>query len=182
MSKLNIVPVNARGLNTKEKRIKFYSWLKDSKIDIAFLQETHYIKKNENLYNCFWFGKSIHCFSDSSHSRGVSVLLKDGLDIEILDVHISNDGRKLLFNAKCHSTEITFVNIYAPNNETYRIQFFKRIKSFINYYSNNTPNIILSGDFNCKLDNLTDKSSKILKSIISQLGLVDLWKNKHDNA
>ena len=84
MSKLNIVSVNARGLNTKEKQIKFYSWLKDSKIDIAFLQETHNIKKNENLYNCFWSGKSIHCFSDSSHSRGVSVLLKDGLNIEIL--------------------------------------------------------------------------------------------------
>ena len=45
MSKLNIVSVNAMGLNTKEKRIKFYSWLKDSKIDIAFLQETHYMKK-----------------------------------------------------------------------------------------------------------------------------------------
>ena len=45
------------------------------------------------------------------------------------------------------------------------MQFFKRTKSFINdyMYSNNTPNIIFSGNFNCKLDNLTDKSSKLQK-------------------
>ena len=53
-------------------------------------------------------------------------------------------------------------------------------------YSFSKKNIIILithlTDFNCKLDNLTDKNSKILKSIISQLGLVDLWKNKHDNA
>ena len=45
-----IVSVNARGLNTKEKRIKFYSWLKDSKIDIAFLCDAADIPKSRIDY------------------------------------------------------------------------------------------------------------------------------------
>lgn len=29
---------------------------------------------------------------------------------------------------------LTLVNIYAPNNETHRVQFFKRMRTFINNY------------------------------------------------
>lgn len=76
MTLINFVSVNARGLNTKEKRLKFYNWLHDSKVDIALIQETHFIQKNEFNYNCNWRGKSIHCFSHSNFSIGVSVLFK----------------------------------------------------------------------------------------------------------
>ena len=68
-----IIIIVSNILAIKKIRIKFYNWLKDSKIDIVFLQETHYSKKNETLYDCFWSGKSIHCFSDSSQSRDESV-------------------------------------------------------------------------------------------------------------
>ena len=71
MDKLQFISVNARGLNTNEKRIKLYDWLRDSNIDIAILQETHYVEKNEIIYNARWFGKSIHNYSDSTFSRGV---------------------------------------------------------------------------------------------------------------
>lgn len=76
MCALKIISVNARGLNLKEKREKLYSWISDTNIDICFLQETHYIEKNEFQYNCNWSGKSIHAFSDSNFSRGVSILFK----------------------------------------------------------------------------------------------------------
>lgn len=95
MDQLNFVFANVRGLNTKEKRLKFYNWLSDSKVDIAFIQETHYVERNEFLYNSIWPGKSIHCYSDSSLSRGVSILIRKGLEIEILAIHRSNDGRKI---------------------------------------------------------------------------------------
>ena len=48
MGKLNLLSANVRGLNTDEKRRKIYSWLHESKIDIAFLQETHFIQKTES--------------------------------------------------------------------------------------------------------------------------------------
>ena len=178
MDQFNFVSANVRGLNTKEKRLKFYNWLSDSKVDIAFIQETHYVERNEFLYNSIWPGKSIHCYSDSPLSRGVSILIRKGLEIEILAIHRSNDGRKLLINVKIGDIDLTLVNIYAPNNETYRVQFFKRMRSFINNYSNNATNIAVCGDFNCKLNNSTDRSSKLLKEILAQLHVVDIWKDK----
>lgn len=39
MEKLNFVSANVRGINTKEKRLKFYNWLSDSKVDLPFIQE-----------------------------------------------------------------------------------------------------------------------------------------------
>lgn len=47
MEKLQFLSVNERGLNIDEKRNKYYAWLKETKTDIIFLQETHFIKKNE---------------------------------------------------------------------------------------------------------------------------------------
>ena len=48
MDKLEIVSVNVRGLNTYEKRVKIYDWLTAIKVDIALLQETHYVEKKRS--------------------------------------------------------------------------------------------------------------------------------------
>lgn len=119
-----------------------------------------------------------------SSSRGVSVLMKKGLNIEFFYTHTcrSNDGWKLSINVKLTDIGFILVNIYAPNNETYGIQFCKRLRSFINNCSYSSSNIIFSRDFICKLDSYTDKSAKILKHIISQLNLVDIWISKNNNT
>ena len=62
MDKLEVISVNVRWLNNEEKRIKVYDWLCDTKVHIIFLQETHFVEKNEYKYNARWFGKSFHCF------------------------------------------------------------------------------------------------------------------------
>lgn len=105
---------------------------------------------NYNLYNSIWPGKSIHCYSDYSLSRGVSIFIRKSLELEVLAIHRSNDGRKLLNNVKIGDIDLTLVNIYAPNNETYGVQFFKRMRSFINNNSNNVINIAICDEFNCK--------------------------------
>jgi exonuclease III len=83
MDTVKILSVNTRGLNSKEKRDKFYKWISDIKIDVIFIQETHYVEKNIFQYDCSWKGKSIHCFSDSTFSRGVSILFRKELDVHI---------------------------------------------------------------------------------------------------
>ena len=93
MESLSIKSLNCRGLNTDEKRLKVYTWLNDSQDDIIFLQETHFIQENELRYNARWHGKSVHCFSDSVFSRGVSILFRKDLPFDIISIHRSNDGR-----------------------------------------------------------------------------------------
>ena len=45
------------------------------------------------------------------------ILFRKEIDINIINVHRSNDARKLLVNVKIYDNLITFINVYAPNNE-----------------------------------------------------------------
>ena len=94
-------------------------------------------------------GQSFHCYSDSTFSRGVSILFRKDVQIEILNSYRSIDGRKILLNVKYEENIITLVNIYAPNNEQQRLEFFKKVKTFIYHHSLNVENVLLCGDFNC---------------------------------
>ena len=99
----------------------------------------------------------------------------------MLNVHKSIDGRKLLINMKIDQNIITLVNIYAPNNEQHRVDFFKRMQTFINQFSLNTENIIMCGDFNCYLKRGNDKSAVKLCNISKNLSLLEVWNEKHEN-
>ena len=108
MHDLNIVSVYVRGLNSVEKRNVFYKWLEQNNFDVVLLQETHYVEKKEK-YDFIWNGISFHNFSDSPYSRGVSILFRKEIDINIIKVHRSNDARKLLINVKIYDNLITFI-------------------------------------------------------------------------
>ena len=177
MEKLKIISVNARGLNSIEKRTKLYDWLRYIKVDIVFLQETHYVEKNELKYNSRWFGKSIHNFS--AYSRGVTILFRKDLNFDIINIHKSADGRKFLINATYEQNIFSFVNIYAPNDNGERVQFFKKLKTFISQNTMNENAILLCGDFNCCKDRLHDKSYSKLLDTLRYLDLSDIWLEKH---
>ena len=181
MDSLKCISANIRGLNSKEKRKKFFSWILDTNIDICFIQETHFVSKNSFQYNCNWPGESIHAFSDSVFSRGVSILLKKNSNIEVLDIHKSLDGRKLLVNICVNEENLTLVNIYAPNKESNRVDFFKRLTTFINIHALSQSRLVLCGDFNCNINSKTDKSAKILRDCINTLDIKDLWHTIHKN-
>ena len=181
MDQLDIISVNMRGLNSDEKRTKLYDWLNDCNISIAFIQETHYVERNIVKYNSRWFGESHHCFTDSPMSRGVSILIHQNLPLKVLNVHRSNDGRIILLNCELQENSITIVNVYAPNNDKMRIEFFNKLKSFINRYCLNNNNIIITGDFNCCKDRKSDNSYKKLMNVIEHLNLKDMWLDLHPN-
>ena len=78
------------------KRLQYFHWLDISNIDIALLQETFITSKNVSKICREWGGKSYHCLSDSPHSKGVSVLIKKGLHMNIRNNFKSNDGRIII--------------------------------------------------------------------------------------
>ena len=179
MEKLEIISVNVRGLNCVEKRAKLYDWLRDIKVDIIFLQEAHYIEKNELRYNSRWFGNSIHNFSDSVYSRGVSILFRKDLNVEIINIHKSADARKLLVNVKYEGNIFTLVNVYAPTNDNDRTIFFKKLKTFVSRNTLNESAILLCGDFNCCKGRIYDKSYNKLLDTVRCLELTDVWLEKN---
>ena len=183
MECLSVVSLNVRGLNNYEKRVKIYDWLKDTDIHIAFLQETHYIEKKEVIYDSRWHGKSVHSFSNSTHSRGVSILFNN-IDISIVNHHKTQDGRILLVNIIFREIDYTLITVYCPNTESEKISFFKKLKTYVSKYALTEENIILAGDFNCvfqAIDRLNnqchlDKSVPILRDLLLKFSLNDTWR------
>ena len=62
------------------------------------------------------------------------MLFKKDLPVEILDIHIYIDGRKVLINVKHNYNIFSLVNVYAANNEAHRLDFFKKLKLFISHH------------------------------------------------
>ena len=98
------------------------------------------------------------------------------MNFKILNVHRSNDGRKLLINITYEEKIITLVNLYAPNDINNRCDFLKRTKDWIHRHSENSENILICGDLNCSWENETDKSRFVLKQVLNKLDLHDVWK------
>ena len=69
-------------------------------------------------------------FSNSAFSRGVSILFRQGLEYDIINIHKTNDARKVMINLNISNITYSLVNIYAPNKEN-GIEFFKGINKFI---------------------------------------------------
>lgn len=77
-----------------------------------------------------------------------------------MNVRKSIDGRRILINLKLDGNVFTIVKIYAPNDVSTRWIFQKTKVLYIMHRMN--ENIILSGDFNCKMHNIADKSVRYL--------------------
>ena len=180
---MKIMSLNTRGLNNDMKRKKIYLWIKKQCVDVALLQETYCTKKNLDKIKKDWDGKSFFGLSNSSHSRGVSILFRKSIDVEIVDHYTKDDGRAILINAIVNDEIITLVNVYCPNSEKDKSNFFEQITEWIQINSASMDNLIVAGDFNtCLLDNdrttkthLKDKSRKILKTVLTNLNIEDMW-------
>ncbi len=125
---MNIVTINVRGLNNPQKRQTILQWLKFKQFDIICLQETFCTQETSKLLSAEWEGPSFHSVSQSSHSKGVSILINDKFTHEIIDTHTCQDGRKILINLTHNTNIYTIANIYAPTDIPQRIHFINSTK------------------------------------------------------
>ncbi len=187
---IKVITLNVRGLNDSLKRKKVFDWLKQQKPQIVFLQETFCTKRLEPYLNSMWKGKIIHSLSDSSHSRGVSILLSENLEYNIVDIHESINGRNVMLNIEMLNNMFTLVSVYAPNRIKERSEYFKGLHKWFNRYSLNPDNTIICGDFNCcigKKDrspdtHLNDMSRTEFSNFVKVNNLIDMFTLNNDNC
>ena len=67
------------------------------------------------MYNARWRGYSYQCFSNTSSSRRVSVLIINSFSFDFCNYHRSFDGRKNLLNIKVNDILYSIVNLFATN-------------------------------------------------------------------
>ena len=85
-------------------------------------------------------------------------------------------SKRLLININHNNKILTLLNIYAPNNENEKNDFFMKIITWICQNARNLDNIILCGDFNCQFyEDNNDKGVSTFKKILKMMDLNDCW-------
>ena len=180
--------LNVRGINDKVKRMKIFRWLRNKKIDIAFLQETFSTKESEKQWTSDWDGEILFSHG-TAHGKGVMILCSPKADIYFKDILTDKDGRYIITNCSLNGTDISLINIYSPNKVSEQVTFFSKIQALIQQQADGT--IIMGGDCNLSLTELDkiggrpiafkDGAIKGLKSILNTFNLSDVWRYKNPN-
>jgi exonuclease III len=83
--------------------------------------------------------------NSSKNKRGVGILIKHDLQIEILEEFRTDDENVFGLRAVLHGSEVLLVSVYGPNNQDY--EFYQNILDLL--HLNEDVPIILGGDWNC---------------------------------
>lgn len=112
---VKLYSLNIYGLNTSGKRSQLLLTLQKTKVDMVFLQETHFRSDNIPKLHSSFSSAAYHASNDESKSKGVSVLISKNCPIQIQDALKDKHGRYIFLKGKLHNKLITLANLYAPN-------------------------------------------------------------------
>ena len=148
-----------------------------------FLQETHSSKQCAILWEAEWGGKALFSHG-TTNSKGVIILINPKVDCKVEKVISDNKGRYVIADITLDQSHITLANIYAPNDQTQQVSFFREIRKQLEMCAN--ENIVVEGNFNCALKELdkkggnpVSKKTSVIKEIEQLCNtdkLIDIWR------
>ena len=185
---IQFISNNFKGLQSLEKRIKAFEYLKNGIPNnrFMFLQETHSTVYDEKRWQDELKGK---LFFSHGHSNfcGVAIGFLGNMNFNVLNKIQDNDGRILVLDVQVDGTTFLLINLYNANKECEQLNV---LTTFCNFLSNITDlhckNIIFGGDFNVFFDtnyevqggNPTLKKESVanLIHIKESMELCDIWR------
>lgn len=181
MGEINIASLN---INEAREGKKIHLFVKQKKIDVLFVQETH----SDELNACDWArefdGMSILSHL-SSTSGGVAILFSKGFIPCTYQVQEIIKGRLLKIRAQFENCFFVFISVYAPTRAVERMCFLDTLSDVLANCSTEDV-LILGGDFNCT-EQPSDRNHvephmpsrrKLIQLMISN-EIVDVWRNFH---
>ena len=187
-SNIKLATLNVRGLKNQRKRLSIFEWVKKNRIDIMLLQETYCTNKDKASFLQHWDGEIFHSTSDSSHSRGVAILISRNMkmnkDFKVIDVKSDKEGRRIILNISLNNEAYTIINMYCPNDRKLRMKFIENSYICIKQTCKENSNIIIAGDFNCTTE-IIDKFNKqftnhtYFDNFMGKLDIIDVWRIQH---
>ena len=109
--------LNVRGSSNFKKRTFIFTWSRKTKSDNFSSRETHRSKEVEKQWEREWGGKILFSHG-SSNARGVEILFKNGLDVDVISLKSDTQGRFLIVKEKIEDVEYSIVNAYGPNQDS----------------------------------------------------------------
>ena len=185
-NEISLLSANCRGLNNKKKRYDVLTYIKEMKINIACLQDTHLVESMENVLKNYWDGKVfLNC--RRSNARGVAILLSNNFEYKVIKTEKDTEGNLLVMDLAIEDTKFRIINVYGPNMDD--VDFYHNVKYKI--HENEQDHLLLFGDLNLtlnpnldshnysNLNNPRARSSMI--NIIEEYGLIDLYRYLNPN-
>ena len=183
---LHFVSLNVRGIRDKTKRSKVFSWLRAQKTDIACLQETFWTKELEDKVASEWNGP---CYftNGSNHSKGVSIMIRKNVPLEIVNVYTKDDGRTIALRLVYQNTCYLLLNVYAPTKLSDKSAFFKNLLDWFNNIKKIGDLLICGGDWNTTQTSSLDtrgashvyRLPQTFRKFIQKSKLVDVWRKMY---
>ena len=178
VSALTIKSLNVNSIGKQPKRGQVFQFLRKKNADIYVLVDTRIDPQIEHLIKAEWGGQAFFN-SFSSQSRGIAILFRKNLCIDIINQYCDQEGNCLQLIAK-------FDALYGPNTDEpdfYQNIVFKIPENW------NPDYAIFGGDWNLVLNQDLDthnylrenntNAREIVKNQIEQLDLVDVWRNNN---
>ena len=191
MDELKICTFNASGLRSKNKLNSVLRIMKEYKIDIVMLQETHLVERDRFYLEKIWNG-TVHMSGESTQSKGLLTLFSKSIATGNIK-KICKDDRTIISTITMPDQKnFLIVNIYGPNNNDEKIKHMNyllhKLKTTITNITDH--HLICAGDFNIVRNNSLDiisgfpHSEEIVSkfnSFINEMLLNDTWRLMHYN-
>ena len=184
---IKICTLNVKGLGDIKKRRQIFKWIRDNKICICLLQETHSTKQLENYWQAEW-GYKAYFSGNSSNSCGVGFLINNNFEQNNITVTELIIGRLMVMKIEIQGIEVSIINMYGPNRDDTECVY--RLQEYIE--ENNTDNFLIGGDFNVVLNPSLDKENglpnrnmrcrRVILTLSEKHNLLDIWRFKHENV
>ena len=186
---------NCRGLRNDNTRRDYFNWLKSKPVLIHFLQETHcHLRKEVAKWGREWSSNVKDSFWSlgTNRSKGVAILFNPrlrelGIDIVVSDVLLDSNGRYIKLILKIGNCVFRVLNVYAPNNERDRVNFFLKLHDILQDDFSEAENIG-GGDWNCVMDSAIDRLNCVNSQDVGQIdlkylceiyNLEDIWRRRN---
>ena len=139
----------------QKKRKEVFNLLREKKMNVCMLQETHFTKENENIIEAEWEFKCI--FSNcSSQSCGVALPFNNNFQFVIKNTVCDENGQYVICELELSNERIIVTNFYGLNTDNTLL-----LESFIDGIDNFIEKpLICGGDWNLVLDEKDKKRRK----------------------
>ena len=189
--KIGTLNVSGKGLLYEEnnKWAAIHRLMRDKKLGVMAIQETHLTDSDVKIIHDL-YGRRIHILNSpdptcASSARGVAfVLNREMVDTKSATITELIPGRAVSLKMKWHAeTDITVVNVYAPNNAKENEEFWSSLREM--KHNGRLPRTdVLLGDFNIvedALDRLPVRDDPVgpqisLRELLVDLSLHDGWQ------
>lgn len=185
MGVLNVVTLNAKGLNVPEKRRMLLNDMRHMKADIVLIQETQFRENKFPILKNRHYPTVYHSTHVAGKSRGVSTQISATVPWTLVDKKTDPAGRFLFLKGLIGGAKVTIANLYIPNEhqDTFMKRHLKLLQNFAE------GQLIIGGDLNIPLIPVEDTSTgtsstsrgtrREMLSALHAAQLIDTWRLFH---